>query len=175
MLPDHLLRELPHDFALAIRTTTSNYHKAYQIMDIFHHTGVCLSLQRTAHNLRRYLHNMGVDTSKLHMVDPLARVIGSLIDSENTSHIPYNLNHMIDGVEKALQQLPLKERFVIVDSLHALPLIYPDEKTVSFLREFNNRIKMHHAKAVYIYDKEKMHEPLQKKLHRYVDKVIEMQ
>ena len=169
------MNELPHDFALAIRTNLRSHHKAYQIMDIFHHKGICLSLQKTAYNLRNYLHNSGIDSQKIHIIDPLSKVIGSVLEAENTTHVPYNLNHMIDIIEKTVKQSPLKQRFVMIDGLHVLPLVYNEEKILSFLKTLNNKLKINHANGIYIYDKEKLHPPFTTAVHKIADKVIEMQ
>ncbi len=174
MLPPHLLEELPLDFSLAIRTTLNNHHKAYQITDIFHHQGVSLTLQKTAFNLRRLLHNAGISSKKIHIIDPITKVIGSLTEAEDTTHIPYNLHHMIEASEKVLQQLPLKQRFMIIDSVHALPLVYTDATVQSFLKNFHSILRRHHTHAIYLYDRDKLHEPIKSTVHKLVDKVIEM-
>jgi len=174
MLPYEMVRELPHDFALAIQTNPKNHHKAYHVMDSFHHPGVCVSLEKTAWNLRHLLESKGIDTRKMHIIDPLSKVIGSLLEVNNTTHIPYNLTNIINASEAALAQLPLKERFIILDSLHALPLVYDDRTIISFLRTLNARLKLHHTKAMYLYDKEKLPDTVRRILHKIVDKVIQM-
>ena len=174
MLPATLLQELPHDFAIAVRTSLNNHHKAYHVMDIFHHPGVCLSLQKTSHNLRRYLHNSGINTNKLHIIDPLSKVIGSVLESENTTHVAYNLNHMVEASEKRLQMLPIKQRFMIIDGIEALPLVYSQEKMHPFLKTMNAKMKLHHAKGIFVYDKEKLHPQHAAIVHKLVDKVVEM-
>jgi hypothetical protein len=174
MLPQSLINELPHDYGIAIQTTISNHPNAYRIMDIFPHNGICLSLNTTAYNLRTLINSVGISAKKLHIIDPLAKVIESTLEAENTTHIPYNLNHMLEAVKQTLGRLSLKERFVIVDAVHALPLTYDKEKTIAFLRALDNTIKIAHAKGIYLYDKEQLPEPIQKELHKMVDKVIQM-
>lgn len=174
MLPQELIHELPHDFALALRTTIHNHHKAYQILDIFHHPGICLTLHKTAHNLRRYLHNSGISTQKLHMIDPLAKVIGSVLEAENTTYTAYNMQQMIETTEHLLQKLPVKQRFMIIDGIEALPLVYPEEKINNFIKTMNARLKLHHAKGIFVYDREKLHPQHAAAIHKLVDKVIEM-
>jgi hypothetical protein len=174
MLPEQLQRELPHDFSLAIRTNLKNHHKAYQIMDMFHHKGVCLTLNKTADNLRRLLNNSGMDSSKIHIIDPLTKAISSPVEAQDTTHIPYNLHHMLETTEKVLQQLPLKQRFMVIDGIHSLPLVYTDETVQSFLKNFHTTLRRHHTHAIYLYDRDKLHEPLKSAVHKLVDKVIEM-
>lgn len=174
MLPEELLQELPHDFSLALRTTLQNHHKAYQITDIFHHAGLCLTLHKTAHNLRRSLHNSGINTQKLHMIDPLAKVIGSVLEAENTTYTAYNMQQMMETTEHLLQKLPIKQRFMIIDGIEVLPLVYPPEKVHTFLKTLNEKLKVHHAKGIFVYDREKLHPQHASTIHKIVDKVIEM-
>ena len=174
MLPEEIINELPHDFSIAIQTSLQNHHKAYNIMDIFHHSGICLTLQKTSFNLRNHLKNTGINTSKIHIIDPIAKVIGSITEPQDTTHIPYNLHHMLDTTEKTLKNLPLKERFMIIDSLHALTLVYDERKILTFLHKLNNTLKINHTKAIYLYNKEQLPENIQEALHKIVDKVIQV-
>ena len=109
------------------------------------------------------------------MIDPLARVIGSVLEAENTTYIAYNMQQMIDTTERLLQKLPLKQRFMMIDGIHVLPYVYKEEKINSFFKTLNNKLKLHHAKGIFIYDREKLHLPIRNHLHKLVDKVIEME
>lgn len=174
MLPPELTSQLPHDFSLAIRTTVQNHAKAYKILDIARYPSVCLTLHKTAYNWRSHLQNAGIDTSKVHVIDPLSSVIGSKLKSHQTTHVPYNLHQMMEAAEHAIQQTPPKQRVMIVDAFHALPLIYTDETVIAFLKAFSNNMRILHAHTIYLYDKDKLHPPVSTTLQKVVDKVIEM-
>jgi hypothetical protein len=81
---------------------------------------------------------------------------------------------MIDASEKVVQQLPLKQRFMVVDGVHALPLVYTDDTVQSFLKNLHATLRRNHTHSIYVYDRTKLHEPLTSAVHKLVDKVIEM-
>jgi len=174
MLPTSIINDLPQTFSLAIKTSPENHHQAFQIIDLFHHPGLCLSLEKTSFNLRRLLYNQGISQKKVHIIDPLSRVIGSMIEAPETTHIPYTINHMLEAIEKKIQEYPLKERFIIIDAVHALPLIYDNHTITQFLNTLDNKAKIHHAKVIYTYQEEKIHDTMKEELHHLVDKVIEI-
>ena len=174
MLPRRVLEDLPHTFSLALRTTPDNHAKAYEIMDLFHYPSVLVSLERTAGNIRQVMARTGSAHKKVHIIDPLSRVIGSYLNPKQTTHVPYNLGHIMEAVEKKVQEFPMRERLVIMDGVHALSLVYDAETIKAFLKYSDARLKMHHAKVVYTYHLDKLGEEMKEVIDRLADKVVEI-
>jgi KaiC/GvpD/RAD55 family RecA-like ATPase len=166
---------LRHDSVIALRVTSPDSHLgAYEVLNMLHTKGMCLTLNRPAHNVHDLIERQGVSTENVLFIDGISVPIQSSVRVDEWEYIPNprELNDILSSIERVHKRLPQGDKFLFVDAFHDL-LYYHDEATmVRFVDFLVQRLRVLRLQTFLVIDERKLQRNIREKLYSLVDKVI---
>lgn len=170
------LEELPNNFTILMNLSPDTHLNAYEILDLLHTKGICVTLHRPATNLKDLLEKKGFKIENIHFVDCISRTAGLYSELENCEYTgaPHDLTRIGIAIDRAVEKLGAGDKFLIFDSLPTL-LIYHDEKIVlEFMNFLINRLRSLRIKGVIFSTEKELSKKMKNRLSEFCDKVVNL-
>lgn len=174
MLPRGVVEELGHDALIAVEHDLYRHQDAYDVLHHIHGQGVCVSFRKPAHNIYKLLSQYNKPHAKIaRFIDTISKQIDSQLSLPHAVYLSsHDLNELTPVLENEVSNLPLGERFVVIDGLHDLNNLFSEQTILRFLNFTHDLLRRHRTKMIVFYDPEKMPESIRATIHKKANYVV---
>ena len=138
--------------------------------------GIYVTLNRPYASLTKILQRNDVNTDRIFFIDGTTKIIGETKKAENVFYVesPQNLTALSVTITEAVEALPSKNKFLILDALTTLT-IYNSTATVSrFLHFLTNRMRILKLDGILLSIEKELNPVIAEQLEQFIDKVIDL-